>query len=432
MQVSVEKVSNIERRLTITVPNNQIEEAYTKQIDRIAKQANIKGFRPGKAPMQVITQRFGEDARKEAIGDVIQNALYKAIAEQNLRPISPPRVETKMTTPNQPFEFIASFEVLPEIEKVNFHMDGIEKLDVEVSAADLDTVIEQLCKQHTKWKVVERAAKVKDRVVIDYYATFDGKADKENKVQNYPLELGSQTMLPGFEDGLIGVKAGDERVLNLSFPADFPAAERAGKPIEFNVEVKQIFEADAPALDEKLIQQLGIKSGQLDELKTQIKQSLEQERDRLVKEKLKEQVFRQLLEQNPLEVPTSLVSREAKSIHDEVYPQHQGHDHHSHSNEEMAAFNEMAKKRVSLGLLIAEYAKHAALQVDNERVKQRIEEIASVYESPQEVVAWLNTEERRNGIQSQILEEQVIEKLIEGIPVKEKKMSYGELKGIRQ
>lgn len=431
MSVSVEKVSSVERRLTIVVPANQVEEAYAKHIERFAQNANIKGFRPGKAPRSFVEQRFGEDARKDALNDVIQKSLYEAIAEQQLKPVSTPRIEPKMMMANQPLEYVASFEVLPEIEKVNFTMDNVEKLQVEVTPEDINHVVEQLRKQYTKWNLVDRAAQEKDRVVIDYYAIFDGKSDEDNKIQNYPLELGAKIMLPGFEDGLVGAKAGEERTLKLSFPLDYSVAERAGKGIDFVVQIKQVFEAERPQLDEGFIQKLGVKSGKEEDLKDQIKQSLELERDRLVKEKLKEQLFRQLLDLNPMDVPASLVEREAKSIHDEVYPQHHQHDHHSHSAEEMSAFNDIAKKRVALGLLIAEYAKQHDIKPDSERVNQRIQEIASVYENPKEVVAWLSADERRSGIESQVIEDQVMEKLLDGIKVTEKSLSYGDLKGVR-
>ncbi|MBX3708769.1 MAG: trigger factor [Gammaproteobacteria bacterium] len=430
MQVSVEEVSNIKRRLTIVVPVDQVEEAYIKQINRFAKNANIKGFRPGKAPLAYIQQRFGSDARKEALSDVIQKTLYEALNEQKLTPVSPPQVEPKVITPNQPLEFVASFEILPNIEKIQFSMETVEKLNVEVSLEDIKRVIDQLLKQYTKWTIVDRPAKEQDRVVIDYHAIFEGQADLENKVQNFPLEIGSKHMLPGFEDGLLGAKAGDERTLNLIFPADFSIKEKAGKPVDFIIHIKQIFEAETPELDSKFIQKLGVKSGKEEDLTQQIRQSLDHERNRLVKEKLKEQVFRALLEQNPLDVPGSLIAREAKNIHDEIYPQDQHHDHHQHSDDELSAFSDIAKKRVALGLLIAEYAKQVDLKIDVTRVSARIQEIASAYEKPQDVIEWLSSDERRASIEAQVMEEQVLDKLIENIPVTEKIMSYAELKGI--
>lgn len=431
MQVSVEKVSNVERKLTIIVPATKVEEAVAKQVNQFAQKANIKGFRPGKAPISYIKQHYGDDMRREAMSKVIQEALYSALTEQKLNPVSTPEVEPKTMLADQPLEFVASFEVLPEIGNIEFKIDKLEKPVVEVTDEDLNRVIEQLRKQYTKWAVVDRAAKDKDRVVLEYHAIFDGNADIENKVQNFPLELGSKVMLPGFEEGLLGCKPGEEKTLNLVFPADFGDQERAGKPVDFAVTVKQVFEADIPPLDAEFVKRLGIKGGETDELIKQIRQSLEQERDRLVKEKLKEQLFKQLLEQNPLDVPKALMLREAKNIHDEVYPQHQQHDHSQHSEDEMVAFNDVARKRVALGLLIAEFAKKQSLKPDAPRVEARILEIAAAYENPGEVVEWLSSGERRGGIEAQVMEDQVLDKLMEGVSVSEKTMSYAELKGIR-
>jgi trigger factor len=431
MSVSVEKVSSFERRLTIVVPANKLEEAYQTQINRFAKQANIKGFRPGKAPLSFIQQRFGDDAHKQALNEVIQGALYDAISENKLNPISAPRIEPKSIILGQPLEFIALFEVLPEMDNIQFSMPSIEKLSVEVTQDDVQRTVQQLLKQYTKWTVVEREAQTKDRVVIDYYAIFDGQEELGNKVERFPLELGSKVMIPGFEDGLVGAKAGDERKLSLQFPADFHIAERAGKPVDFMVQIKQVFEAEEPVLNNEFIQKLGVKSGAEEDLLKQITQSLEQERNRLVREKLKEQVFRLLLEQNPLEVPQSLIAREAKNIHDEIYPSHRHHDHHDHSEAETTAFNDVAKKRVCLGLLIAEYAKQTQMKPDQNRVLTRIQEIASAYEKPEEVINWLSSEEQMKGIEAQVMEDQVMDKLTEGVPVTEKSMSYAELKGIQ-
>lgn len=431
MQVSVEKVSNIARKLTIVVSANKVEEAFAKQVTDFAQKANIKGFRPGKAPTSYIKQHYGEDMRREAMSKVIQEALYSALTEQKLNPISTPEVEPKTMLADQPLEFIASFEVLPEIEDVSCKIDKLEKLTVAVTDEDLNRVIDQLRKQYTKWEVVDRAAIESDRVVLDYYPVFDGKAEDQHKVENHPLELGAKVMLPGFEEGLIGCKPGEEKTLDLVFPADFVDKERAGKPITFVVTVKQVFAAEAPALDAEFVKRLGVKSGEVDELKKQILQSLEQERDRLVKDKLKEQIFKQLLDQNPLEVPQALIDREAKNIHDEVYPQNQPHDHSRHSAEETSAFNEVAKKRVSLGLLVAEYAKKHNVTPDAAKVAARIQEIAASYENPKEVVEWLSSDERRGGIEAQVVEDQVLEKLMEGATVTDKAIGYAELKGIR-
>ena len=349
MQVTVEKVSNVERRLTIVIPVNQVEEAYDKQLNKFAQKAKIKGFREGKAPMNVVKQHYGDEARKEALSEVINESLYKALHEQKIQPVNMPRVEPKIMEPNKPLEYVATVEVLPEIGEVKFNLQELEKPVVGVTEDDVNRVLEQLRKQYTKWKVVDREARLQDRVMMDYNAEFEGNTDKDSKVENFPIELGSKLMLPGFEDGLLGVKAGDVKTLNLSFPADFHIADKAGKPITFTVTIKKIYEADMPAIDEAFMLQLGVKSGKEEELRKQIRDSLEMECKRLVTDKVKDQLFRHLLEENNLEVPASLVAREAKNIHDEMYPQHEHHDHHQHSDDEMTAFNDIAKKTSGVG-----------------------------------------------------------------------------------
>jgi trigger factor len=430
-QVSVEKVNKIERRLTIVVPAARFEEAYAQQIELIAKKASIKGFRPGKVPKSHIQQHYGVEARNEALEMVMKKALNDALIENKLTPVSMPRIEPKFSSTEQPIEFTATFEVLPEIDNIAFSISDVEKLDVEVTNDDVDRVIQQLTKQYTKWKLVDRPAQENDRVVLDYDADFEGKAENTSKAENVPLEIGSKLMLPGFEEALVGTKAGDEKTLNLNFPADFPVEARAGKPVVFNVKVKQVFEAELPGIDEEFVKRLGVGSGKLDELRSQIKQSLEHERDRLVREKLKEQVFGKLIEQNPIDVPNALVKSEAKTIHDEMYPQHEHHDHHQHSEQELSSFNDVAKKRVTLGILVNEYAKKEKIVADDQRVAKRIEEIASAYEHPQDVIKWLSAPERIRGIEAQIIEDVVLDKLMEGLPVTTKKISYAELKGIR-
>lgn len=427
MQVSVEKLSNVEHRLTITVPVDTVEQAYKNKISSFAKKANIKGFRPGKAPLGVIKQQFGQDAQHQVFNELIESAIKEAIEETKLNPVNVRQVTPKTIKVDQPLEFTVIFEVFPNIEKVQCEIGSIEKLSVDITPQDVSRVIEQLIKQHTKWKPVDRPAQAKDRVLIDYTSIFEGKEETDKKVQNFPLEIGGKVMIPGFEDGLTGAVAGEERKLQLHFPDDFHIKEQAGKPVEFVVSVKKVYEAEVPVLNGEFIQKLGIKSGKEEDLQQQITKSLEQERDRVVRNHLKEQVFTKLLEQNSLDIPHSMIEREARHLHDEVY-QHD-HDHHKHTEEEMKTFESLAKKRVIIGLLIAEIVKKEQLVADNNKVAERIQEIANSYEKPEEVIQWLSSnKENLTNIQAQVMEDQVINKLIEQAAVVEKTMSYAELK----
>jgi trigger factor len=426
--MSVEEVSNIMRRLTLVIPRDQVEDTYKKQIRRFAEEADIKGFRRGKVPVSYIEQRYGEKVRREALEDVVQNAFNQVISEKNLQPVSQPQVEPKVTGPEEPLEFIVSFEVLPEIEKVNFSLDHVDKPIVDISSSDVDDAIVQLLKRYAKWNIVDRPAKEKDRVVITYHPIYEGQANLDEKVIDYSLELGSHMMISGFEEGLIGAKAGDVVTLKLQFPDDYEIEEKASKPVDFEIEVKHVYEAEIPSSDAQFVKSLGVKSGLEEDMKKQIKETLEYNRDRLVREKLKEQVFTILLEQNSLEVPQALIERVSKNIHDEIY-QHREHHHEEHSEEELTTYRDIAKKRVTVGLLISAFAKHANLKIDKDLVKARIKEIASSYENPAEVAKWLLTKERIGDIESQVLEDQVLDKLLESISVTEKPMSYNELIG---
>lgn len=430
MQISVEKVSNAERRLTISVPNQEIETEYQKQIQEVAKKANLQGFRPGKAPLTLIMKRYGEEVRRDAMSTVMRQALADAIKENQLQPINYPRIEPKAGKNANAFEFVAYIEVYPEIENLQFDMKEVEQLHVDVNDADIDQVIEQLKKQHTTWTDVSRPAVLKDRLIIDYYAIFEGKSDLENKVEKFTLELGSNVMIPGFEDGLVGVTAGEQKTLSLHFPADFQLTDKAGKPVDFVINVSKVYEGDIPQVNADFLKKLGVDSGNVDDLKSQIRSSLEQERDRLVKAKLKEQIFGYLIEHNNVDVPASLIQREAHAIHDEMYRYE--HDHSNHSEEELSKFDEIAKKRVSLSLLLAELIKKYDLKVDQSLVEKRVSEIASLYQDSAEVIKWLTSDEQRQGIESQVLEDQVIAKLMENLNVIRKEMGYAELKGIQK
>ncbi|OGT53215.1 MAG: trigger factor [Gammaproteobacteria bacterium RIFCSPHIGHO2_12_FULL_42_13] len=427
MQVSVESPNQVERRLTITVPVQEVETAFDKRIHRIAQTAELKGFRRGKAPLSFVKQRFGDEARNEALSEVIQASLYEALKKEKLNPINTPQIEPKMLQPNQPLEYVAVFEVIPEINSIQFEDVSVDKPVVNVGGADIDDALDRLRNQRVTWHQVDRASQDKDQVLVNYSAIHEGNFEPENKVKDFSIVLGSKRMIPGFEEGLLGTKAGEEKQLHLSFPQDFFMKEKAGAKVDFTVEIIKVLAPTLPVVDEAFVKALGIVKGGVEELRNEIKTNLDRERDRLVRERVKEQLFNKLLEQNSLEVPGSLIQGEAKRIHDELHPHHQGHDH-GHSHEEMEIFNDLAKKRVTLSLLITAYAKKQAIMVDSARVLARIQEIAASYEHPEEVIRWFSTnKEQKSAVESQVLEDQVIEKLLQGANVTEKAVTYQEL-----
>ncbi len=433
MQVSVEAPSKIERRITIVVPVEKFDEAYDSRIVKIAKTANIKGFRKGKAPVEFIIQQYGDTARQEALSEVIQSSLTAAIRQEKLSPVGVPTVAPKNIVPGQPLEFVATFEVLPDLGAVSFALDKLENVTSSIQDVDIDKVIKHLCEQHVVWKSVSRAAQDKDQVVLDFKGSIDGVPFQGGEAHDYPIVLGSKTMIPGFEEGLVGAKVGDEPVLSVNFPENYFAKEFAGKAAEFKTKIIKISEPDYPEVNDAFVKKLGVKEGGLAGLRTEIRKNLERELARLMKSKLKSQVFNALLDQNPLEVPTALITREASRIHDQLHP-HQ-HDHeHGHTEEEMQGYKVAAKKNVILGLLVGELIKTHDLVPSKERVDATIAGLASAYENPAEVLKWYASDKRRLAeVEMQVLEEQVVEKLLEGVKLTEKVIGYEEfVKSIQQ
>ncbi len=427
MQVSVESPTKLQRRLTVTVPAEQMDAAFNKRLTQLAKTAKVKGFRPGNVPMNHIQKLYGDAARQEALSEVIQSSLYAAITQEKLNPVGVPTVEPKNITPGQSIEFVATFEVLPEIESVKFEAKEIEKQVAAISDADIDKVVDRLTEQYITWTEVTRPAQEKDQVVIDFRGSIDGKVFAGGEAHDYPIVIGSKTMIPGFEDGVIGMKAGEEKTIKVTFPADYFAAEFAGKVAEFVIQARKVSEPKQPTIDEELVKKFGIKSGKMDELRTEIKKNLDREVERVIKAKLKAKIFDLLIEQNQLDVPQALIEQEAKRIHDEMHPHHAGQDH-GHSAQEMATFNEAAKRNVTLGLIMGAFIKQHDVKPDKARVQDHITKLSASYENPAEVVKWYASDKRRLAeVEMLVLEDQVTDKLLEGVSIKEKTLGYADL-----
>ncbi len=426
MQVSVEASSKFERRLTVVVPVEKINEAFNNRINHLAKNAKIAGFRPGKAPLTVVKQRYGETAQQEALSEVIKSSLYAALDQEKLTPISVPTVEPKMVMPNQPLEFVATFEVFPPLENVRFELATLEKEVATITDADVDKVLEHLRTQHITWKKVNRAAQTKDRVMIDFSGSIDGVVFQGGEAHDYPIVLGSKTMIPGFEEGIVGMQPLEERVIKITFPENYFSKDVAGKNADFAIKVINVFEPEMPELNDAFVKKLGVKSGEVESLRTEIRKNLERELNNVINAKLKKQVFDKLIELNQLEIPKVLIEREAARIHDQMHPDHK-HEH-AHSPEEIAAFNKAAERNVCLSLLVTEIIKQEKLAPNKARVQAEIEKITSAYENPKEVLDWYAKDKRAYAeVEMQVLEQQVVEKLLERVQVTEKMISYSEL-----
>jgi trigger factor len=413
MQVSVENTSALERRMTIGVPAERIEAEVNKRLQQTARNAKIAGFRPGKVPMSVIRQRYEADARQEALGNVIQASFYEAA------------VEPKVFEKGKDLEYIATFEVFPEFAVADFDGITVERLSADVTDADLDNMLEILRKQNVRYEAVEREAATDDQVTIDFVGKVDGEAFAGGSATGTQLVLGSGRMIPGFEDGLAGAKAGEERVLNLTFPQDYQNLDLAGKAAEFTVTVTAVAAPTLPELNETFFNQFGIKETGIDGFRTEVRKNMERELRQAIKTKVKNQVMDGLVASNPIEVPKALLSNEVDRLRVQAVQQFGGNIKPDQLPAEL--FEEQAKRRVVLGLIVAEVVKQHDLKPDDARVRELIQEMASAYQEPEQVVSWYyKNDQQLNEVRSVVLEEQVVDTVLQKASVTDKAVSYEE------
>jgi trigger factor len=423
MQVSVESTSALERRMTIGVPAERIETEVTKRLQQTASRAKVAGFRPGKVPMSVIRQRYEDAARQEALGDLIQATFYEAVTAQKLNPAGSPAVEPKLFEKGKDLEYVATFEVFPEFEVTGLEGIAIERLQADVADADLDKMLEILRKQNTRFEVAGRAAQDADQLTIDFVGKVDGEVFAGGSAKATQLVLGSGRMIPGFEEGLLGAAAGEERVLSLTFPADYQNLELAGKAAEFTVSVSAVAAPTLPELNAEFFALFGVKEGGLDDFRAEVRKNMQRELRQAVKSKVKNQVMDGLLAANPIEVPKSLLSNEVDRLRVQAVQQFGGNIKPDQLPAEL--FEEQARRRVVLGLIVAEVVKQFDLKPDDARVRTMIQEMASAYQEPEQVVAWYyKNDQQMNEVRSVVLEEQVVDTVLSKANVTDKSVSY--------
>ena len=425
MQVSVENTSALERRMTIAVPAERVETEVNKRLQQTARRAKVPGFRPGKVPMSVIRQRYEDAARQEAFGDLVQASFYEAVVEQKLNPAGAPAVEPKSFEKGKDLEFVAIFEVFPEFAVAGFESIAVERLSADVADADLDNMLEVLRKQNTRFEAADRAAQNEDQLNIDFVGKIDGEAFAGGSAKGTQLVLGSGRMIPGFEEGLVGAKAGEERVLTLTFPEDYQNLDLAGKAAEFTVTVNSVSEPKLPDLNEEFFAQFGIKETGIDGFRTEVRKNMERELRQAIKTKVKNQVMDGLLAANPIEVPKALLENEVNRLRVQAVQQFGGNIKPEQLPAEL--FEEQAKRRVVLGLIVAEVVKQNELKPDEARVRELIQEMASAYQEPEQVVAWYyKNDQQLNEVRSVVLEEQVVDTVLQKATVTDKSVSYEE------
>ncbi|MFA3789543.1 trigger factor [Aliiglaciecola sp. SL4] len=436
MQVSVETTQGLERRLTISVPADSIDSAVKSRLQQLAKTQRINGFRPGKVPVTVIKKRFGQAVRQEVAGEAMQRNFYEAVVQEKLNPAGMPSFEMKKDVDGEDLEFVASFEIYPELEVQGIDKIEIEKPVVEINDKDLDNMMDTLRKQHADWKEVKRKAKKDDRVTINFVGTIDGEEFDGGKAEDFPLELGKDRMIPGFEKPLVGAKKGEEVVSKVTFPEDYHAENLKGKDAEFAITVTKVEGLELPKVDEEFAKLFGIEDGNIEDLKAEVRKNMQRELDQTLKAKLKEDVISGLLEQNSIEVPKALLEQEIEALREQAKQRFQQQSGGNTANmPELPAdlFEENAKRRVSIGLILGEIIKTNEIKVDDAKVEQLIETTASAYEDPSEVIEYYKTNnELLQQIQNVALEEQAVELVLSQSKVKEVDTAFDDIMNKQQ
>jgi trigger factor len=425
MQVSVDKISDLERKMTVQVPADEVDGQVEERLKSMAPRTKVHGFRPGKVPLRVVRQMYGKQVREEVLGELIQNSFIETVQKEELRPAGGPQVERNQDAPGEAFEYSATFEVYPDIEIKPLEELEVKRVSAEIADADVDRVVENMRRQRTRWEPAERAAEEGDRVNVSFVGTIDGETFPGGKADDYPLILGSGQMIPGFEDGLIGASAGETPTLDLAFPDDYPNQELAGKAAQFAVELKSVSQPILPELDDAFYTSFGVEEGGKEAFFDAVKQNMARELDQATRGRVKGDLFDRLVEANPVAVPKTLVDQEIDGMMEQMM-QRTGVKAKSGLPREL--FTEQAERRVALSLIVGELVKASELQPDPERVRQAVESHASGYENPDEVVRWIyGNREQLSSVEMAVLEDQVVDWVLERTKVVDEQIPFDEM-----
>ena len=419
MQVSVETTQGLGRRLTMTIAADSIETAVKSELVNVAKKVRIDGFRKGKVPMTVVAQRYGASVRQDVLGELMSRNFIDAIIQEKINPAGAPQYIPGEYKLGEDFTFSVEFEVYPEVELKGLESIEVEKPVVEVTDEDVDTMLDTLRKQQATWKDTEAAATAEDRVTIDFTGSIDGEVFEGGKATDFVLAMGQGRMIPGFEEGVVGHKTGDEFVVEVAFPEDYHAENLKGKAAKFDIVLKKVEERELPEFTEEFIKRFGVEDGSIAGLRTEVRKNMERELKGAVRNRIKSQAIDGLVKANDIEVPAALIDGEIDVLRRQAAQRFGG-------NESQALelprelFEEQAKRRVVVGLLLGEVIRTHELKADEDRVKAMIEDMASAYEDPKEVIEFYSkNKELMDNMRNVALEEQAVEALLEKAKVTE-------------
>ena len=424
MEVTVESTGTLERRMRVELPIAPIEQQVDSRLKKVGRTAKIKGFRPGKVPAKVVRQRYGKQVREEVLSEVLQKSYTEAVTQQNLNPAGGPKIETEDDN-GKTFAFTATFEIMPEIKLKNLEKIKIEKPDVSIGDSDIDDMMLNLRKQKASWEEVDRKSAEGDRVVIDFVGKLKGEVFPGGEGKEYPVVLGAGQMLPDFEKGLMGVKAGDETTFKVKFPKEYHSEDLAGKKADFEIKVHRVEGEVLPELNDEFAESFNVTEGGLEKFKTDVRENMEREASQKVKNDMREQVMNALLETNPLEIPHTLKHQEMHALQKEAMQRLGVED--PEKAPPLDGFSAGAEKRVALGLLLRQVIEDKEIKADEALIRARVEELCAGYENADDMVnMYMSNPQVMQQVEPMVVEQQAINWIIDNGKSKDKKISFKE------
>lgn len=431
MEATTAQINELERRVDLSITIANVEKEMDQRLKRMGKNMKMAGFRPGKVPFSVVRQQYGEQARHEVLSEELDRVFSEAVTAQKMRVAGYPRIEPKVTDSTTELEFTAIFEVYPEITLGDLAGAEVERPVLEVTDAEIDKTLDILRKQRVSYEDTDRAAAKEDRVVIDFLGKKDGVPFQGGEAKDYPFVLGQGMMLPDFENAVEGAKAGESKTFDLAFPADYHAPDLAGQTVRFEVTVKQIQAPKLPELDAEFATGMGIADGDVTKMRAEIETNLKREVKRRIETKLKDQVMNALIKTTPITVPSALLENEVQRL---MQAARQDMEQRGMKIKDMPIqpewFTDQAKRRVTLGLILAEVVKTEKLHATPEQVRAMVEEGAQSYEQPEEVIRWYYAQPQRlQEVEGVAIENNVVEWVLSKAKVTDKAEVFDELMG---
>jgi trigger factor len=428
MQVSLTATGGLERRLEVAVPAERVASEVEERLKRISRTARLKGFRPGKAPFTVIRRQFGEQVHAEVVNDLMRSTYADALSQEKLTPAAGPRIEPIAMGPGTDLKYAAVFEVLPEVRVKPTGDMQIERPVAAVTEADIDAMIESMRRQRPVYTAVERAARDTDRVTVDYSGSIDGKPAKAVQGEDVPFIVGARRIMTEMEEAVKGAAAGESRTVTVHFPAEHSDKELAGQAVEVRLTLKKVEEMSLPVVDQEFMTAFGVTEGGIEGLRAEVRASMEREMAQAVRQRMRAAVIDALVKDNELEVPRALIDEQVRDLQLDAARRMGAKD--ASQVPARTAFEEPARRRVALGLILGEIIRSANLKVDRSRVQSRLDEIAASYPNSDEVRrTYLQSAEAMRQIEATVLEDQVIDWVLEHASVAERASTFSELTG---